>query len=178
MSMELTTAAEVRAASRAAIERRKLLRNPKHVEIVQHDKPQEVPVGRKPKPYLIKQKYPRLDDIMAVICGYYGIDPIEFVSSRRWASAAWPRKVYYLLSKEMTPKSFPEIGNFCGGRDHTSVMIGARKLKTKLESGTDTRLHDDVEIIKLHIEDLMTARNAVTPQPHQPQELAIAWIGA
>jgi chromosomal replication initiation ATPase DnaA len=42
--MEFTSAAEVRAANRAAIDRRNRLRNPKPVEIVQRDEPQEVPI--------------------------------------------------------------------------------------------------------------------------------------
>jgi chromosomal replication initiator protein len=54
-------------------------------------------------------------------------------SKKRPASIALPRQIAMYLSKELTQKSLPEIGELFGGRDHTTVLHAVRKI-------TDTRI--------------------------------------
>jgi chromosomal replication initiator protein len=42
------------------------------------------------------------------------------------------------LSKELTSHSLPEIGDACGGRDHTTVLHACRVIKELRESNTRT----------------------------------------
>jgi chromosomal replication initiator protein len=41
------------------------------------------------------------------------------------------------LSKELTNHSLPEIGDAFGGRDHTTVLHGVRKIKELREINAD-----------------------------------------
>jgi chromosomal replication initiator protein len=50
------------------------------------------------------------------------------LAKRRTRSIARPRQVAMALAKELTNHSLPEIGDAFGGRDHTTVMHGCKKV--------------------------------------------------
>ncbi len=45
-----------------------------------------------------------------------------------------PRQIAMYLIRELTPHSYPEIGQYFGGRDHSTVMYAVQKVKDLLES--------------------------------------------
>ena len=53
----------------------------------------------------------------------------EMVSARRHRSVARPRQVAMYLSRELTPRSLPEIGRRFGGRDHTTVIHAIERIE-------------------------------------------------
>ena len=57
------------------------------------------------------------------------------------SSIARPRQVAMALAKELTNHSLPEIGDTFGGRDHTTVLHGCRRIQALRE--TDKRIDDD-----------------------------------
>ena len=66
----------------------------------------------------------------------FEIEVIEIDSERRKKDAVIPRHVAMYLTRNLTPKSFPEIGRRFGGRDHTSIihainMTARRMVKDK-----------------------------------------------
>jgi chromosomal replication initiator protein len=67
-------------------------------------------------------------------------------SKRRPSSIAGPRQVAMYLAKEMTQKSLPEIGELFGGRDHTTVLHGVRKIA--LLRSTDTELNHALHVLE------------------------------
>ena len=50
-------------------------------------------------------------------------------SARRAREVARPRQVAMYLSKQLTPKSLPDIGRRFGGRDHTTVIHAVRQIE-------------------------------------------------
>ena len=58
---------------------------------------------------------------------------------------ARPRQMAMYLAKQMTNRSLPEIGRRFGGRDHTTVMHGVRKIDSLL--ATDEQIARDVETL-------------------------------
>ena len=72
---------------------------------------------------------PRIHDIQARVCERYRLRPIDMVSARRAREVARPRQVAMYLCREMTPRSFPEIGRMFGNRDHTTVMYACRQIE-------------------------------------------------
>ena len=44
-------------------------------------------------------------------------------SKKRTRSIAFPRQIAMYLCRELTDTSLPQIGNFFGGRDHTTVCL-------------------------------------------------------
>lgn len=80
-----------------------------------------------------------LDNIQRTVAEYYKIKVADLMSRRRSRSVARPRQVAMTLAKELTNHSLPEIGDSFGGRDHTTVLHGCRKIKELRESNADIR---------------------------------------
>ena len=50
----------------------------------------------------------------------------------------------------MTTRSLPEIGRRFGGRDHTTVMHGVKRIEEL--KGTDSQIADDLEMLRRTLE--------------------------
>lgn len=60
--------------------------------------------------------------IVDEVCRIYGITKISLMSARRGRKVAWPRQIAMWLCVQKTACSYPAIGRYFGGRDHTTVM--------------------------------------------------------
>lgn len=80
-----------------------------------------------------------IDNIQRTVAEYYKLKLSDLLSKRRTRSIARPRQMAMALSKELTNHSLPEIGEAFGGRDHTTVLHGCRKVKELKETMADIR---------------------------------------
>lgn len=71
-----------------------------------------------------------IEEIQRAVCSHYRIDRSEMASQRRTRSVARPRQVAMYLAKQLTPRSFPEIGRRFGGRDHSTVIHACKTIET------------------------------------------------
>lgn len=71
--------------------------------------------------------------IIRAVCDEFEISHNEITSARRGRFLANPRHVAFWLCRELTQASFPEIGRPFGGRDHTTVMHGCKKIDLRIE---------------------------------------------
>ena len=78
-----------------------------------------------------------IDNIQRTVAEYYKIKISDLLSPKRNRSVARPRQVAMALSKDLTSHSLPEIGEAFGGRDHTTVLHGCRKVVELRNSNTD-----------------------------------------
>lgn len=78
-----------------------------------------------------------IEDIQRAVCAHYRIDKSEMASQRRVRSLARPRQIAMYLAKELTPRSFPEIGRRFGGRDHSTVIHAVRTIATLRQQDAD-----------------------------------------
>ncbi len=69
-----------------------------------------------------------MPEILRVTAQHYGLDPADLRSKGRRHELVMARQVAMYLIREMTPHSFPEIGQFFGGRDHSTVMYAVQKI--------------------------------------------------
>lgn len=69
-----------------------------------------------------------LEAISRLACAVCKVARPDFLSARRSAPYVRARHIYFTLAKEFTTKSYPQIGRHCGGKDHTTVMHGHRKV--------------------------------------------------
>lgn len=76
---------------------------------------------------------PTMRDIQNAVCTHYKISRNELNSVRRNARLVRPRQVAFFLCRELTTRSFPEIGRMFGGRDHTTVLYAVRKIDVNIE---------------------------------------------
>jgi chromosomal replication initiator protein len=76
----------------------------------------------------IQNRQVGVENIQKTVADFYKIKVADMYSKKRPASIARPRQIAMYLSKEMTQKSLPEIGELFGGRDHTTVLHACRKI--------------------------------------------------
>jgi chromosomal replication initiator protein len=82
-----------------------------------------------------------IENIQKTVAEYFKIRVADLLSKRRSRSVARPRQFAMALAKELTNHSLPEIGDAFGGRDHTTVLHGCRRIAALRES--DKRIDDD-----------------------------------
>lgn len=85
-----------------------------------------------------------IESIQKMVADFFKLKVADMYSKRRPAHIARARQVAMYLSKELTQKSFPEIGEAFGGRDHTTVMHAVRRI-------TEIRQHDQEFNRQIHI---------------------------
>jgi chromosomal replication initiator protein len=78
-----------------------------------------------------------VENIQKTVADFYKIKVADMYSKKRPASIARPRQIAMYLSKEMTQKSLPEIGELFGGRDHTTVLHAVRKIAGERQKNTE-----------------------------------------
>ncbi|MEM7074002.1 MAG: chromosomal replication initiator protein DnaA [Pseudomonadota bacterium] len=91
-----------------------------------------------------------IEEIQRQVSEHYNIRLSDMIGPKRLRSFARPRQVAMYLCKQMTSRSLPEIGRRFGGRDHTTVMHGVRRideLKTQ-----DAQIAEDLEILRRALE--------------------------
>ena len=79
-----------------------------------------------------------IENIQKTVADYYKIKVAEMYSKKRSRIVARPRQMAMALAKELTPLSLPDIGEAFGGRDHTTVLHGYRKIAELRSSDTTT----------------------------------------
>jgi len=86
-----------------------------------------------------------VDFIQRCVAEEFGLVLGDLKTKRRNKTIVVPRQVAMYLSRELTDLSLPEIGQFFGGKDHTTVLHSYNKIKEGLTS--NTTLQEKVERI-------------------------------
>jgi len=89
------------------------------------------------------------ENIKKKVCSYFNIKVADIESSKRTRNLAFPRQIAMYLCREMTQESLPKIGNYFGGRDHTTVLHACDKISKELR--TNDSLNEIVEKLKKDI---------------------------
>jgi len=71
-----------------------------------------------------------VDQIQKAVSEHYGLKQADLISERRARAVARPRQVAMWLAKQITTRSLPDIGRRFGGRDHTTVLHGVRRIES------------------------------------------------
>lgn len=87
-----------------------------------------------------------ISDIQKKVASHYGLKVADMISPRRTRAVARPRQVAMYLCKALTQFSLPDIGRAFGGRDHTTIIHGVRKVEDMM--ARDQALASDVEALK------------------------------
>jgi chromosomal replication initiator protein len=85
----------------------------------------------------IQNRQVGVENIQKTVADFYKIKVADMYSKKRPASIARPRQIAMYLSKEMTQKSLPEIGELFGGRDHTTVLHAVRKINGERQKNAE-----------------------------------------
>ncbi|MCS6977174.1 MAG: DnaA/Hda family protein [Gemmatales bacterium] len=74
-----------------------------------------------------------LGDIEKVLCQILGIDRKTLHAKSRARRHAYPRMLGMYLARRCTPSSYVEIGQFFGGRNHSTVIAAEKKVAKWIE---------------------------------------------
>jgi chromosomal replication initiator protein len=91
-----------------------------------------------------------IEEIKRKVADHYNIRLSDMVGPKRTRCYARPRQVAMYLCKQLTSRSLPEIGRSFGGRDHTTVMHGVRRIGEL--RGKDAEIADDLELLRRALE--------------------------
>lgn len=87
----------------------------------------------------VQEKLVKVDNIQKLVADFYGIKVQDLLSKQKSRDIARPRQIAMALAKELTSHSLPEIGNFFGGRDHTTVLHAVRTIEKLKQTNIDIR---------------------------------------
>ncbi len=91
-----------------------------------------------------------IEEIKRKVADHYNIRLSDMVGPKRTRCYARPRQVAMYLCKQLTSRSLPEIGRSFGGRDHTTIMHGVRRIGEL--RGKDAEIADDLELLRRALE--------------------------
>ena len=98
-----------------------------------------------------RKKNITIETIIAKTAENFNIRPEEVLSKKRTQNIAMTRQVAMYLCRILTDLSLPKIGEEFGGRDHTTVLHGFKKINTLISSNSDFKHR--LELIKNSIID-------------------------
>ncbi|MDA9954461.1 chromosomal replication initiator protein DnaA [Planktomarina sp.] len=91
-----------------------------------------------------------VEEIQRKVSDHYNIRLSDMLGPKRLRSFARPRQVAMYLCKQLTSRSLPEIGRRFGGRDHTTVMHGVRRIEDLRNK--DSQIFDDIDLLRRSLE--------------------------
>ena len=98
-------------------------------------------------PNAVKEVTPQL--ILNVVAEHFGINTLDIIGQKRSKELVFPRQIVMYLCGDMTTESLQNIGKTLGGRDHTTIIHGTKKIADRLK--TDENLQNTVDILKKKI---------------------------
>ena len=71
--------------------------------------------------------------ILGACADFYGVPISSLFAEARSKDIVKTRQIAMYLAKELTARSLPDIGRQIGGRDHTTILHGVRKITALIE---------------------------------------------
>ncbi len=84
--------------------------------------------------------------IINVVADHYKCTAEDIISSKRTKEIVVPRQVVMYLCRTMTDTPLQTIGKALGGKDHSTIMSGVKKITKQLE--TDEAMNNTIEVLK------------------------------
>lgn len=80
-----------------------------------------------------------LQQILRSVCNYYSVKADDLKGHKRTRELVIPRHIAMYLIYDLTKTPYMSIGDFLGGRDHTTVLHGVRKVEEELKEVAKTK---------------------------------------
>ena len=87
--------------------------------------------------------------IIQIVADHFNLTPLDIMSAKRSKEIVYPRQIVMYLCGDMTSESLQNIGKALGGRDHTTIIHGTKKIASELK--TDENLKNTIDILKKKI---------------------------
>ena len=80
------------------------------------------------------------DFIKETVAKYFNVNKDDLASSKKSNDITFPRQIAMYLCREVANMSYPQIGVDFGGRDHSTVMHGCKKIEKEIKEKNNTKL--------------------------------------
>lgn len=87
--------------------------------------------------------------IIQLVADHFGITSLDIASQKRNKEIVYPRQIAMYLCRDMTASPLQQIGKYLGGRDHTTIIHGADKIKDELSKNDSLR--NTIDVLKKKI---------------------------
>lgn len=84
--------------------------------------------------------------ILDIVCDHFSSNKLDIVSSKRTKELVYPRQISMYLMKKLTNCSLEYIGNILGGKDHSTILHGIKKIETEIN--TNDELSHDISVLE------------------------------
>lgn len=78
--------------------------------------------------------------IQTMVCEYFKITLEDLKGKKRTQNINYPRQVAIYLCRELAKESFPKIGTYFGGRDHSTIMSSHTKIANDLKTNEQLKI--------------------------------------
>lgn len=87
--------------------------------------------------------------IQRIVCEYFKVDIEDLKGKKRSKDINYQRQIAIYLCRKMTNESFPKMGTYFGGRDHSTIISAYQKIEKDLL--TNTQLQTVINELKKRI---------------------------
>ncbi|MBL7085449.1 MAG: chromosomal replication initiator protein DnaA [Candidatus Omnitrophica bacterium] len=101
------------------------------------------------KDMLLEEKRISIDAIQRKVAAYFDLRILDLKAKKRSRAVVYPRQIAMYLARSLTDFSFPEIGEYFGGRDHTTVLHAYEKIRENFKK--DSKLKDLLDKLTVEI---------------------------
>lgn len=77
--------------------------------------------------------------IQRVVCDYYKISIEQMKGKKKNNEVNYPRQIAIYLCRELTNESFPKIGSYFGGRNHSTIISAYQRIDKELKTNDDLK---------------------------------------
>ena len=84
--------------------------------------------------------------ILDIVCDHFSSNKLDIVSSKRTKELVYPRQISMYLMKKLTNCSLEYIGNILGGKDHSTILHGIKKIETEIN--INENLSHDISVLE------------------------------
>ena len=77
--------------------------------------------------------------IQRVVCDYYKISIEQMKGKKKNNEVNFPRQIAIYLCRELTNESFPKIGSYFGGRNHSTIISAYQRIEKELKTNEDLK---------------------------------------
>lgn len=93
-----------------------------------------------------------IEAIQKVVAEHFKLKVSDLKSKNRQRALSVPRQIAMFLSRIRTQSSFPEIGTYFGGKDHTTVMHAVKKIEKDRKK--DLELRSQLEALERKLDQI------------------------